>query len=57
MNNCKEFALDDLMAITAIAVADYALGTKPWQLKPTIVTTSFSLPLPTPSSSVCSLQR
>ena len=42
MNNCKEFALDDLMAITAIPVADYALGTKDWQLKPTIVTTSFS---------------
>ena len=42
MNNCKEFALDDLMAITAIPVADYALGTKAWQLKPTIVTTSFS---------------
>ena len=57
MNNCKGFALDDLMAITAIPVADYALGTKAWQLKPTIVTTSFALPLPTPSSSVCSLQR
>lgn len=42
MNNCKEFALDDLMAITAIPVADYVLGTKAWQLKPTIVTTSFS---------------
>ena len=42
MNNCKEFVLDDLMAITAIPVADYALGTKAWQLKPTIVTTSFS---------------
>lgn len=42
MNNCKEFVLDDLMAITAIPVTDFVLGTQAWQLKPTIVTTIFS---------------
>lgn len=42
MNNCKEFALDDLSAITAIPVGDFVLGTQDWQLKPTIVAASFS---------------
>ena len=42
MNKCSEFVLDDLMAITAIPVTDYVLGTAAWQLKPTIANTSFS---------------
>ena len=42
MINCKEFELDDLLAITAIPVGDYVLGTKEWQLKPTIPNASFS---------------
>ena len=42
MNNCKEFELDDLLAVTAIPVADYSLGTRGWQLRPTIPADSFS---------------
>lgn len=40
--NCGEFDLDDLLAITAIPVADYPLGTLSWQLDPVIPNTSFS---------------
>ena len=40
--SCKEFNLDDLLAITAIPVTDYSLGTYDWQLKPTIKNTAFS---------------
>lgn len=36
MNNCKEFVLDDLMAITAIPVDDVAVNNEAWQLNPTI---------------------
>ena len=36
MNNCKEFALDDVLAVTAIPVDDFNLGTAAWQLSPTI---------------------
>lgn len=43
MINCKEFELDDLLAITAIPVGDYALGTKEWQLKPTIPSASLDI--------------
>lgn len=43
--SCKEFNLDDLLAITAIPVTDYSLGTRDWQLKPTILNTAFSPPL------------
>lgn len=43
--SCKEFNLDDLLAITAIPVTDYSLGTYDWQLKPTILNTAFSPPL------------
>lgn len=42
MNNCNEFLLDDLMAITAIPVADYVLGTLPWQVVKTIPVTQFT---------------
>ncbi len=42
MNNCKEFILDDLMAITAIPVTDYNPGTNAWQVKPTIGNNYFS---------------
>ena len=42
MNSCKEFALDDLMAVTAIPVEDYRLGTLSWQLTPTIPSSAFS---------------
>ena len=40
--NCNEFYLDDLLAITAIPVTDYSLGTYDWQLKPTIKNTAVS---------------
>ena len=43
--SCKEFNLDDMLAITAIPVTDYSLGTRDWQLKPTILNTAFSPPL------------
>lgn len=42
MISCKEFELDDLLAVTAIPVADYVLGTAAWQLKPAIPKNSFS---------------
>lgn len=42
MNNCKEFILDDLMAITAIPVTDYNPGTNAWQVTPTIRNIDFS---------------
>lgn len=45
MRNCKEFELDDLLAVTAIPVSYYSLGTADWQLKPTIANASFSPPL------------
>lgn len=40
--SCKEFALDDLMAVTAIPITDYVLGTAAWQLTPTIDSNKFS---------------
>ena len=42
MNNCKEFALDDLTAVTAIPVADYSPGTAAWQLRAAIPASDFS---------------
>jgi hypothetical protein len=36
MNNCKEYALDDLLAVTAIPVADYGAADKAEHLKPLI---------------------
>lgn len=42
MTNCKEFVLDDLMAVTAIPVADYSPGFAAWQLTPTIPSAGFS---------------
>ena len=42
MNNCKEFLLDDLMAVVAIPVTDYNPGAAAWQLKPVIPATGFS---------------
>lgn len=42
MFTCKEFILDDVMAITAIPLADLAIGTAAWQLTPTIPASSFS---------------
>ena len=41
MISCKEFELDDLLAITAIPVGDYVLGTVEWQLKPTVPSGQF----------------
>lgn len=41
MTNCKEFVLDDIMAITAIPIQDYALGTLEWQVTPTIPVSQF----------------
>ena len=42
MNSCREFVLDDLMAVTAIPVADMEVGTSSWQLLPTINEDFFS---------------
>lgn len=42
MNSCKEFLLDDLLAITAIPVDDFSPGTASWQLKPAIGEDYFS---------------
>lgn len=36
MNSCKEFVLDDLMAVVAIPVTDFNPGTAAWQLQPVI---------------------
>lgn len=41
MTSCKEFYLDDVMAITAIPVDDYNLGTLAWQLRPVIQEDTF----------------
>lgn len=43
--SCKEFNLDDLLAITVIPVTDYNPGLSGWQVLPTIPNTSFSPPL------------
>ncbi|MBQ8713016.1 MAG: hypothetical protein IJ551_09415 [Prevotella sp.] len=45
MTNCKEFVLDDAIAITSIPITDFNLGTHEWQLTPTIPKNSFSPPL------------
>lgn len=42
MITCKEFELDDMMAVTAIPVDDFNPGTYTWQLKPTIPNALFS---------------
>jgi hypothetical protein len=42
MTNCKEFVLDDLMAVTAIPVSDFSPGFAAWQLTPTIPSAGFS---------------
>ena len=42
MPNCKEFFLDDVMAITAIPVTDYNPSVAAFQLKPTIADVDFS---------------
>lgn len=42
MLTCKEFYLDDVMAITAIPLSDIAIGTAAWQLMPTIPDNQFS---------------
>lgn len=42
MTNCKEFVLDDVMAITAIPFDNINLGITPWQLTPTIQEEDFS---------------
>jgi len=42
MPNCKEFFLDDLMAITAIPVTDFNPGFSGWQLQPAIADVDFS---------------
>lgn len=36
MNNCKEYTLDDVMAITAIPLEDITIDTADWQLLPVI---------------------
>ena len=42
MTSCKEFVLDDVMAITAIPLSDLVIGTVSWQLTPTIPEDDFS---------------
>ena len=49
MTNCKEFVLDDLMAITAIPVGDFDPAFAEWQLKKTIDSNQFP-PLMQPST-------
>ena len=49
MTSCKEFVLDDMMAITAIPISDFNLGFADWQLRKTIPAGQFS---PTLSRSV-----
>ena len=41
MPTCKEFYLDDLMAITAIPVTDFYPGSSGWQLQPVIAASAF----------------
>lgn len=41
MNSCQEFVLDDLMAVTAIPVADFDPGFRSWQMSPVIDATDF----------------
>ena len=42
MSTCKEFTLDDFMAITAIPVTDFNPGFSRWQLQPVIAVAAFS---------------
>lgn len=42
MNSCKEFVLDDVMAITTIPVTDFNAGVSTWQITPTIDASAFS---------------
>lgn len=42
MTKCGEYDLDDLLAITAIPIANYTLGLSTWQLEPTIPGAGFS---------------
>lgn len=42
MPTCREFYLDDLMAITAIPISDYNLGTNAWQLETVIPANEFN---------------
>ena len=51
MTNCKEFVLDDLMAITAIPIADFNPGFATWQVKKTIPSGEF-LPVLTHSITI-----
>lgn len=41
MPSCKEFILDDVMAITAIPVTDFYPGSSGWQLQPVIAASAF----------------
>ena len=41
MPSCKEFILDDVMAITAIPVTDFYPGSSGWQLQPVIAESAF----------------
>lgn len=40
--SCLEYNLDDLLAVTALPVADYSPYTHDWQLKPTIPAAAFT---------------
>jgi len=42
MRTCREYELDDLLAVTAIPVDDFPLGLQAWQLKPVIPGEAFS---------------
>ena len=41
-NTCKEFVLDDLMAVTAVPVTDYSPAFSAWQVAQTIPSQDFS---------------
>lgn len=42
MTSCSEYVLDDIMAIIAVPLEDFAIGTSAWQLTPTIPHDMFS---------------
>lgn len=42
MNPCAEFILDDVMAVTAIPLSDFAVGMSPWHLNPVVLSDEFS---------------
>lgn len=42
MTTCNEFALDDVMSVTAIPLADMPIGAETWRLAPVVPSAGFS---------------